>query len=55
MFNLLDAAVFPEHPLLVGHDIDDVAAFCRKLAPRVVIVRNYAPDDATLLVWRSPT
>lgn len=41
VFTLLDAAVFPEHPLLVGHDIDDVAAFCRKLAPWVEVVRGY--------------
>lgn len=54
VFNLLDAAVFPEHPLLVGHDIDDVAAFCRKLAPRVAIVRNHAADHATVVVQRRP-
>ena len=52
VFNLLDAAVFPEHPLLVGHDIDDVAAFCRKLAPRVEVVRGYTPDDATIVMRR---
>lgn len=54
VFNLLDATVFPEHPLLIGHDIDDVAAFCRKLAPRVAIVRNHAADHATVVVQRRP-
>lgn len=54
VFNLLDAAVFPEHPLLVGHDIDDVAAFCRKLAPRVEVLRGYAEDDATVVMRRAP-
>lgn len=54
VFNLLDAAVFPEHPLLVGHDIDDVAAFCRKLAPCVEVVHSYASDDATIVMRRQP-
>jgi SAM-dependent methyltransferase len=30
---------FPEHPLLVGHPIDEIMAFCRKLSPRVSLVR----------------
>ena len=54
VFTLLDAAVFPEHPLLVGHDIDEMAAFCRKLAPRVEVLRGYAPDDATIVMRRAP-
>jgi trans-aconitate methyltransferase len=54
VFNLLDAAVFPAHPLLVGHDVDEVAAFCRKLALRVDVVRGYLEDDATLAVRRRP-
>jgi trans-aconitate methyltransferase len=54
VFNLLDAKVFPEHPLLVGHDVDEVAAFCRKLTPRVDVVRGYAPDDATIVMRQVP-
>lgn len=54
VFNLLDAAMFPEHPLLVGHDIDDVAGFCRKLAPGVEVVRGYLDDDATIVIRRQP-
>jgi trans-aconitate methyltransferase len=53
VFNLLDAAVFPPHPLLVGHDIEQVAAFCRLLAPSVQVVRGYAPDDATIVMHRA--
>lgn len=53
MFTLLDAAVFPDHPLLVGHDIDEIAAFCGKLAPRVEVIRGYAPDDATIVMRRA--
>lgn len=52
VFTLLDSQVFPQHPLLVGHDIDEMAAFCRKLAPRVEVVRGYAADDATLVLRR---
>jgi hypothetical protein len=36
----------------VGHDIDDAAAFCRKLAPQVEVVRGYSPDDATIVMRR---
>lgn len=54
VFTLLDSAVFPEHPLLVGHDIDEVATFCRKLAPRVEVVRGYAPEDAAVVMRRAP-
>lgn len=53
VFTLLDAAVFPEHPLLVGHDIEEIAAFCRKLAPRVQVVRGYVEDDAALVLRRT--
>lgn len=53
VFTLLDAAVFPPHALPVGHGIDDMAAFCGKLAPRVEVVRSYAPDDVTIAVRRA--
>lgn len=53
VFTLLDASVFPEHVLLAGHDINDVAGYCRKLAPQVEVVRGYAPDDATIVMRRA--
>jgi SAM-dependent methyltransferase len=55
VFTLLDASVFPEHPLLVGHDINDVADYCRKLAAQVEVVRGYAADDAAIVMRRTPT
>ena len=53
VFNVLDAAQFPEHPLLVGRDVAEIEAFCRKLALEVEVVRGYAIDDATLVLRRS--
>jgi hypothetical protein len=47
-----NAAGFSEHLLLVGHDIDDAAAFRRKPARRVEVVRGYAPDDAPVASLR---
>jgi len=54
VFNVLDAQHFPQHPLLVGRDVDAVAAFCRQLAPQVELIRGYALDDATLVMRRAP-
>ena len=50
--NMLDAAVFPEHPLLVGRDASEVEAFCRRLSDRVEVVRGYQDDDFTVCVSR---
>ena len=52
-FNMLDAAVFPEHPLLVGHDAEQVVAFCERLSPDVRLVRGYLEDDFTILMYRT--
>jgi trans-aconitate methyltransferase len=52
IFNVLDAAVFPEHPLLVGRDVVALEAFCRTLCPAVELVRGYAEDDATVVMRR---
>lgn len=52
VFTMLDATVFPEHPLLVGHDIGEMAAFASKLAQEVDVVRGYAEDDAALVMRR---
>jgi len=54
IFNLLDAAVFPEHPLLVGRDIAGVEAYCRTLGDDLGTVRDYADDDVTLVLRRRP-
>lgn len=51
-FNMLDAAVFPQHPLLTGHDADKVVEFCKRLAPRVQLVRGYLEDDFTVLMFK---
>lgn len=53
IFNVLDAAHFPEHPLLVGRDIAQVESFCRMLAPRVDLHRGYAVDDVTFVMHAS--
>jgi trans-aconitate methyltransferase len=51
-FNMLDADIFTEHPLLVGHDCAKVVAFCRSLSPRVKVVRGYLEDDFTVSIYR---
>ncbi len=50
LFNVLDAATFPDHPLLIGHDVEAVTAFCRTLSPGVDAVRGYLPDDVTVVM-----
>jgi len=51
-FNMLDAAIFTEHPLLVGHDFAEVVTFCKSLSPRVKVARGYQEDDFTVFVYR---
>jgi trans-aconitate methyltransferase len=50
-FNMLDAARFPEHPLLVGHDREKILTFCRTLTPRVELVEGYLDEDFTVLLY----
>jgi SAM-dependent methyltransferase len=50
VFSVLDAAHFPEHPLLVGHPIDEIMAFCQKLSPRVSLVRGALPEAVTIVM-----
>ncbi len=50
VFNVLDEAHFPQHPLLVGRNLAEVVAFCEKLSPSVRVVRGYAVDDATIVM-----
>jgi SAM-dependent methyltransferase len=51
-FNMLDRAVFPRHDLLTGHDRDEVAEFCRTLAPHVELISGYLDDDFTVFLRR---
>ena len=51
-FNMLDAAKFPAHPLLTGHDSEKVLAFCKTLSPDVRLVRGYLEDDFTVLMYK---
>jgi len=51
-FNMLDAARFPPHSLLVGHDVDTVVAYCRRLSPRVELLQDYLDDDFTVLMYK---
>ena len=51
-FNMLDAARFPDHQLLVGHDRDKIAALCRTLSPRITVTTDYLEDDFTVFMFR---
>ena len=53
IFNALDAARFPEHPLLVGRDRKQLVAFCRELSPDVAVIRGYLDDDFTVCIYRN--
>ena len=52
VFNMLDASRFPHDQLLVGHDRDKIAAFCRTLSPRVTVTEGYLEDDFTVFMFR---
>lgn len=54
-FNMLDAATFPHHELLTGHDAEKVLAYCKTLSPEARLVRGYLEDDFTLLMYRYPS
>lgn len=50
-FNMLDAAVFPRHGLLIGHDRSQVEAFCRSIASRIEVTTGYLEDDFTVFMY----
>lgn len=50
-FNMLDAAVFPRHDLLIGHDRSQVEAFCRRIASRIEVTTGYLEDDFTVFMY----
>ncbi len=52
-FNMLDRATFPDHPLLVGHDVEEIEAFCKSLSPRVELIKGYLVDDFTIFMYRA--
>lgn len=52
-FNMLDAAYFPSHPLLVGHDRATVLDFCQNLSAQVELVSGYLSDDFTILLRKT--
>ncbi len=52
IFNVLDARTFPDHPLLLGRDCEQVVAYCRTLSPLVEVVRGYLEDDMTVRITR---
>jgi hypothetical protein len=54
-FNMLNAARFPQHPLLVGHDVDKVVEFCKRLSPSVQLIQGYLEDDFTVVVRKTST
>lgn len=54
-FNMLDAAKFPAHPLLTGHDPEKVLAYCKTLSPDVRLIRGYLEDDFTVVMHRFPS
>lgn len=49
-FNMLDKAHFPEHPLLVGHDFDEILKFCQGISSEVKVEKGYLKDDFTLIL-----
>lgn len=51
-FNMLDVENFPDHPLLLGHNCEEVTEFCRSLTPHVTVIRGYVDDDFTLFLHR---
>jgi SAM-dependent methyltransferase len=55
VFNMLDATVFLEHPLLTGHHFEEVFGFCSSLTSHIEVVRGYLPDDFTIFMYHADT
>lgn len=51
-FNMLDKEFFPEHCLLLGHTIETVESFCKKLSSKVMVLKGYLDDDFTVFMYR---
>ena len=52
VFNMLDSACFPEHRLLVGHDCDEITAFCHYLSSNVRVDKAYQQDYFTMFLYK---
>lgn len=51
-FNMLDVDRFPKHPLLTGHNREEVVAQCQDLCGNVEVIRGYLDDDFTVFMRR---
>ena len=51
-FNMLDADRCPEHPLLRGHNLDEIVQRCQELCPNVQVIQGYLDDDFTVFMRR---
>jgi SAM-dependent methyltransferase len=55
IFDVLDVRRFPDHPLLVGRDCDEVLALCRQLSPHVAMSLSEDGEDAMFMVAAAET
>jgi len=51
-FNMLLKGVFPEHPLLKAHNIDEIEKFCKSITQNYIIKNDYLEDDFTIFLYR---
>lgn len=51
-FNMLDAEAVGDEGILAGYAPDEILSFCRNLDPEAEIVRDYSPEDFTILMRR---
>lgn len=49
-FNLFNADTFPDHPILVGHNIEGIKSFCQTLCQQVRVITGYFDDDYTFIL-----
>lgn len=50
---MLDAVYFPEHPLLLGHDRDQITVFGQTLSPTVEVLIGYLDNDFTVFMHKA--
>ncbi len=51
-FNLLDDRDLGDDSVLAGYNPDEILSFCRNLDPEAEILRDYSPEDFTILMRR---
>lgn len=49
-FNMLDKEKFSGHPLLTGHDRDEIIKFCQSLCNGTRVINGYLEDDFTIIM-----